>query len=68
MNKFESALKNKIESINRKIYENNLNNLMEFAIVCKKKLSKDDLLQVKNDLINRADSLFIKSEIDQIFN
>ena len=68
MNKFESALKNKIDIINREIYENNIKNIGEYATVCNQKLSNNVLLQVKNDLINKSDSQFIRSEINQLFS
>ena len=34
---------------------------------CKKKLSTNDLLQVKNDLLDIADSEFIRLDIKQQF-
>ena len=67
MNEFGSALKNKIDSMNENIYKNNLKKIEEYADVCKKKLSAQDLHKVKSDLINSADSYFIISDINQKF-
>ena len=61
MNIFQSALKDRIDKANIEIY------IEEYIAEFKKRLSKDDLLKVKYDLIDLTDSKFIKSEINQKF-
>ena len=67
LNKFEFAIKNRIDNINRKIYENNLKSIETYMDYCKKKLSTNDLLQAKNDLLDIADSEFIRLDIKKLF-
>ena len=67
MNTFESAVKDNIDKLNIEIYKKNMKNIEEYAAVCKMRLSKNDLLKVKNDLIYSTDSNFIKSEIEEKF-
>ena len=69
MNIFLSLLKDRVDKFNQNIYENNVKRIEEYATKCKKRLSGNDSLKVRNDLINNCDieSTFIKLEIYECF-
>ena len=69
MNRFLSLLKDRVDKKNQEIYENNLKSIEEYATKCKDVLSKNDLIEVRDDFIKncKKDSLFIRHDIYGLF-